>query len=524
MELQDYLRALRTHWLGVVAIIVLVGLGAMAYTVTQEKVYAANATGFVGTGATENPALGSVNDQLAKSRATSYVDIATSRATAQQVINDLGLQTSPASLVGRVAVEQLVDTVLIKITVKAGTPEDALQLADAWVAALADQVALIESPDGPPADGTPRVVPVESAALPTSPVSPNPSRNGIIALALGLLLGVAYAVVRQQLDRRLRGNDNIERRTGQSVVGTIPAAMILEHERGLAGGLAVRGARTVTSPAAEAFRKLRTNLTYMRVDDPVRSIVVTSARPGDGKSTVAANLAAALDSSGAAVVLVDGDLRRPSAAAAFGLDSTGAGLTSVLAGLVPLEEAMQRPEGYRNLRILPAGPPAPIPSELLGSHAMRTLLQQLRGEGYVIVDAPPLLPVTDAAVLSVAVDGALLVISDGRTLDTDVQQCIDSIHAVNSEVLGLVVNRTTRRRGIYGYGYDDYVDSAADNRRELQPIEERDASERAAAAEKAARSAAKVAKSRVKTKTESGPSRRASSRRRSRQDRSSSSS
>lgn len=455
MGIQDYLRALRSHWIGALVILAAVLAAAAAYTVTQPKVYAANATGFVGTGETDNPALGSVNDQLAKSRATSYVDIAKSRATAQQVIDDLGLKESPSSLVGNVEVTQPVDTVLLKITVRANSPEEAQRQADAYVAAVADQVKLIESPNAPTPDGTPRVVPVESAELPGAPVSPNPARNAALAFLVGLLLATAYSVVRQQFDRRLRRPDEIERRIGHSVVAAIPAAPVLEHDRGYEGGIAVRGARNANSPAAEAFRKLRTNLTYMRVDNPVRSIVVTSARPGDGKSTVAVNLAAALDSTGAPVVLIDGDLRRPSAASAFGVDTTGAGLTSVLAGLVPLEDAMQRPEGFHNLQVLPAGPPAPIPSELLGSRAMRELVKRLRGQGYVIIDAPPLLPVTDAAVLSVAVDGTLLVLSSGRTLDTEIQQAIDSLEQVNSEILGLVVNRVSKKAGVYGYGYGD---------------------------------------------------------------------
>lgn len=505
MELQDYLRALRTHWLGVAVIVALVLAGAAAYTLTQEKVYAANATGFVGTGETDNAALGSVNDQLAKSRATSYVDIAKSRATAEQVIENLGLDESPSSLASRVEVEQPTDTVLLKITVRAESPEKAQELADAWVAALADQVEEIEAPDGNVQDGTPRVIPIESAELPTAPVSPNPQRNALLALVVGLLLGAAYAVVRQQLDRRLRSPEEIERRLGHSVVATIPSAPVLEHERGSSGGLAVSAEVASATPAAEAFRKLRTNLTYMRVDDPPRVIVVTSARPGDGKSTVAANLAAVLDSTGVSVVLVDGDLRRPSAADSFGVDTTGVGLTSVLAGLVPLEDALQQPEGYHRLRVLPAGPPAPIPSELLGSQAMRNVLQSLKREGFVIIDAPPLLPVTDAAVLSTAADGVLMVVSSGRTLDTDVETCIQSVEAVNSEVLGIVLNRASAKQGGYdSYGYGYYTSEGEDA-----------GSERRAARAEQSQQAAQASASRIESsRRRSGRSSSSGSRRR----------
>ena len=160
MELIDYWRILRRHWLGVVAIVLATVAIAAAYTLAQPKVYSANANGFVSTGTADNPALSSVNDQLAKSRATSYVDIATSRATAQAVIEDLGLDASPAGLVGSISVTQPKDTVLLKITAEASTPEAAQQLADAWVRALATQVQKIEDPSGTGAPGVPQVLPV----------------------------------------------------------------------------------------------------------------------------------------------------------------------------------------------------------------------------------------------------------------------------------------------------------------------------------------------------------------------------
>ena len=164
MELSDYLRVLRSHLLGVLVLTV-VGIGAAAaYNYTQPRVYAANANGFVSIGSAENPALASVNDSLAKSRAKSYVDLATSRATAARVIEQLGLDVEPAGLIGAITVEQPDDTVLIKITAASSSPLLAQELADAWVAALAEQVQSIENPDNDTDVAVPRVVPVESAA------------------------------------------------------------------------------------------------------------------------------------------------------------------------------------------------------------------------------------------------------------------------------------------------------------------------------------------------------------------------
>ena len=456
MELIDYWRILRRHWLGVVAIVLATVAIAAAYTLAQPKVYSANANGFVSTGPADNPALSSVNDQLAKSRATSYVDIATSRATAQAVIEDLGLDASPAGLVGSISVTQPKDTVLLKITANAGTPEEAQQLADAWVRALATQVQKIEDPSGTGAPGVPQVLPVESAAVPTAPASPNPRLNLMLGAVLGLGLALGYAMLRHTVDRRLRSKEEIEAQFQISVVGGVPVSQVLKKDaRGGHGHLAVDAAVSAANgPASEAFRKLRTNLMYMNVDNPPRVVVVTSPLPGDGKSTVAANLAAAIDSSGENVVLIDGDLRRPTVATWFGLVE-GVGLTDVLAGRIPVEDALQTPVEHPNLRVLGAGAIPPNPSELLGSQVMRQLLQKLSADALVLIDAPPLLPVTDAALLTANADGALVVVSAGKTLDTQLGSALDHLSDVEAKALGVVLNRVSPRDAGNGY-YDQY--------------------------------------------------------------------
>ena len=456
MELMNYWRIVRRHWLGVVAIVLATVAIAAAYTLTQPKVYSANANGFVSTGPADNPALSSVNDQLAKSRATSYVDIATSRATAQAVIEDLGLDASPAGLVGSISVTQPKDTVLLKITANAGTPEEAQQLADAWVRALATQVQKIEDPSGTGAPGVPQVLPVESAAVPTAPASPNPRLNLMLGAVLGLGLALGYAMLRHTVDRRLRSKEEIEAQFQISVVGGVPVSQVLKKDaRGGHGHLAVDAAVSAANgPASEAFRKLRTNLMYMNVDNPPRVVVVTSPMPGDGKSTVAANLAAAIDSSGENVVLIDGDLRRPTVATWFGLVE-GVGLTDVLAGRIPVEDALQTPVEHPNLRVLGAGAIPPNPSELLGSQVMRQLLQKLSADALVLIDAPPLLPVTDAALLTANADGALVVVSAGKTLDTQLGSALDHLSDVEAKALGVVLNRVSPRDAGNGY-YDQY--------------------------------------------------------------------
>ena len=461
MELNDYVRILRAHWQGVL-LIVLAALGAtLAFSLMQTKVYAANANGFVSTGGDANPALASVSDSLAKSRAASYVDIAESRATARSVIADLGLKTTPESLIGRVEVEQPVDTVLIKITARGSSPREAQELADAWVAALAEQVASIEDPAGKDRAGTLKVIPVEAAQLPTSPVSPNLQRNLLLGLVLGLLVGFGYAVVRSLLDRRLRSVTDVEQKFGVNVMASIPASVDLQHEAGQRAELAV--GEHPNSPAAhlsaEAFRKLRTNLRFMDVDNPPRTIVVTSPKPGDGKSTIAANLAGAIAVSGQPVVLVDGDLRRPTVAEVFGLVQE-VGLTDALTGGLDVRDALQPAADIPNLSILASGAIPPNPSELLGSQSMRSLLATLAEEYTVIIDAPPLLPVTDAAVLTAVADGAFVVISAGRTLDSELAASLSHLDAVSGRALGVIMNRVAKGGPDTGYYRSDYYRSA----------------------------------------------------------------
>jgi capsular exopolysaccharide synthesis family protein len=465
MELSDYLRVLRAHWMGVLSIVVAAVAAAALFNLTQPKVYAADATGFVSAGNDNNPALGSVADTLAKSRAKSYVDIATSRATAKDVIDQLDLQQSPSSLIGSISVDQPLDTVLIKITARASTPLGAQRLANAWVTALADQVAVIENPTGK-AHAALKIVPIESAALPSAPVSPRVKVNLLIGLVIGLLLGLGYALVRNQLDRRLRSASAVEQQFGVTVVGAIPAASDLAHEPHQPAPIPVeqRSARLRPSAAAEAFRKLRTNLQFMDVDNPPRVIVVTSPQQGDGKSTVATNLAAALAVTGEKVTLLDGDLRRPSVAESMAL-AEGAGLTDLLVGRVAVDDVAQPHGEHPNLRVIAAGGTPPNPSELLGSQAMRKLLRTLAEDTVVIVDAPPLLPVTDAAVLTAVSDGAFVVISSGKTLDSELGAALEHIHAVHGKALGVIFNKVTRRDSEAGYYVGRYESTARDERR-----------------------------------------------------------
>jgi capsular exopolysaccharide synthesis family protein len=476
MELKDYVRIVLAHWLGVLLLAVAGVAGAVAYNVTQPKVYEATATGYVTAGASNNTSEATLADSLAKAKVTSYVAVATSTKVADRVISTLGLQTTPAVLIGDIKVGQPTGTVLLDISARDGDPAQAQRLADAWVTALAAEIKTLDtggqSTTTSGSAGTDGLhIETLSQASPGSLVLPRTKLNLLAGLVLGLLLGLAYALVRHQFDRRLRSTEEVQKRFGIPVIGTIPTSSQMRHQVGGALALAVTGtAESSSASTAEGFRKLRTNLAYMDVDQPPRVIVVTSPKQSDGKSTVAANLAAAIAIGGQPVTLIDGDLRRPTVAGSLSLVD-GAGLTDVLVGRVKPAEVMQDHPDVPGLQVLASGAIPPNPSELLGSNAMRTLIGELAQDAMVIIDAPPLLPVTDAAVLTRSADGAIVVVSHRATLDSELAASLAHITAVHGRTLGIVFNRMRRTAasGFYGGDYDRYEYKPETNRRRIIP-------------------------------------------------------
>jgi capsular exopolysaccharide synthesis family protein len=471
MEFKDYVRIVLSHWVGVVLLCVVGVVGAFGYNATQPEVYEASATGLVTVGKTASSSDATIGDQLAKNRVTSYVAIATSTDVADIVVKShtldgTGLPDSPGALIGHISVEQPLDTVLITIHARAADPDVAATLANAWVGALAEKVRTIdgakpdpdaattgtESTDG---DQGLHIVTLTQAA-PGSLVLPRTTLNLVIGLLVGALLGFGYALVRHQFDRRLRSSEEVEKQFGVPVIGMIPQSSQMRQTDGRELALVVTGSLSEsTASTAEGFRKLRTNLAYMDVDHPPRVIVVTSPKQSDGKSTVAANLAAAIAIGGQAVTLIDGDLRRPTVADSLGIVD-GAGLTDVLVGRVEPAQVIQDHPDVPGLRVLASGAIPPNPSELLGSKSMQSLIADLAADAMVIIDAPPLLPVTDAAVLTRSADGAIVVISHAGTLDTELAASLSHISAVHGRTLGIVFNRMRRSASSGFYGGDYY--------------------------------------------------------------------
>jgi tyrosine-protein kinase Etk/Wzc len=277
----------------------------------------------------------------------------------------------------------------------------------------------------------------------------------MIGLVVGLFMGIVFAFFLEYLDQTIKTSADVERVLEVPVLGLIPVSVAPHASNGRRrGAIPLISLVSPENPASEAYRALRTNVTFVNAEQrQLRLIVVTSPGPGEGKSTTAANLAITLAQQGAATLLVDADLRRPLVHRAFNLVQEP-GLTDVLVGRAMLREAI-RPNVIPKLDVLPAGALPPNPSELLGSEAMRRLLEELRTQyDTIIFDSPPTLAVTDPTVLGASSDGVILVLRAGETEEVAAVRALEQLRRVQARVAGTVLNGVARERERY---YNYYV-------------------------------------------------------------------
>ncbi|TFV58193.1 polysaccharide biosynthesis tyrosine autokinase [Mycobacterium sp. PS03-16] len=445
MTLQDFVKVLRNRWV-TVCVTILVGLlGGVAVSLLTTPLYQASTRLFVSTAAGSSLSDMYQGNRFSQERVVSYAELLKGQTLAQRTVDKLGLNMSPETLQENVSASAKLDTVLINVRVSDPSPVRARDIANTLSDEFVTLVRELETPaDGASPDA--RVVVEQRASVPQEPVVPRTSRNIAIGLAIGTLLGVGLAVLRDLLDNTIKSRDTLEDITGAGIVGTIP----LDKER--------RKQATISfdrdnSAISESFRKLRTNLQFLAVDNPPRVIVVTSSMPGEGKSTTAINIALALAEAQHNVVLVDGDMRRPMLHKYLDL-IWPVGFSTVLSGGVPLEDALQKTR-FPSLTVLTSGTVPPNPSELLGSQSARNLLTELREKfDYVIVDSTPLLAVTDAAILAAGSDGVLIMARYGHTKREQLAHAAQSLEDVGAPVLGAVFTMVpTRGTSSYSYTY-----------------------------------------------------------------------
>jgi len=448
LTLQDFVKLLRTRWLIILVTLVVGLLGAIAVNLLSTPLYEASTRLFVSTTSGATLAETYQGNRFSQERVVSYTELLMGETLAQRTIDKLDLDITAEDLRENVTARSKPDTVLIDVMVKDESPVRARDIADA----LSDEfVSLVSELETPP-DGTrpdARVIVEQRASIPDEPVTPKTARNIALGVAVGLLLGIGLAVLRDVLDNTVKDREALEEITGVGVVGSIP----LDKERRKEPAISFE---TDNSATAEAFRKLRTNLQFLAVDNPPRVLVVTSSMPHEGKSTTAINITLALAEADHSVALVEGDLRRPTLHNKLGVVGS-VGFSTLLTGRASLDEALQKTR-FTGLSVLASGALPPNPSELLGSAAAKKVIEELRTRfDYVVVDSPPLLAVTDAAVLATSADGVLIMSRFAQTKRDQLAQAIAHLKDVDAPLLGAVFTMTPTRGGAsYSYSYTYY--------------------------------------------------------------------
>lgn len=402
---------------------------------------------------------------FSQARVQSYVKTIRTPVVLQPAIDALGLDLTTDELAKKVEAETELNTVLISISVSDTSPVQAAAIAEAVSNSLIKAIETLEKPKtgGASPIGLSIITPAQA---PTSPSAPNTRLNLIIGLLGGAVLGLGGALLRTKLDDRVRGEADLRDITDVPLLGGItfdqdatkkPLLTQAKHQ----------------SPRAESFRQLRTNLQFANVGGTAKTVLITSSLPGEGKTTTSINLAIALAQAGQSVCLIDGDLRRPMVGEYLALDRN-AGLTTALLGQTDVGDLIQ-PWGEDKMYVLTSGQIPPNPSELLGSKGMSDLLLRLE-EAFdtVIIDAPPLLPVTDAAVLSQHVGGVLLVIGAQKVQRTDLAKSLNALEMVGAKLLGVVLNRLpVKGPDAYAYSYyshDEIAAASAENGVRRMPV------------------------------------------------------
>lgn len=359
--------------------------------------------------------------------------------------------TSDEEVEDAVIASQEGDADILQVNATADSPELAALIANTY----AQQFLVFRVEGERERLQTSQVEVLERAVPPTSPVSPKPVRNTIFGALIGLVLGLGLALLLEQLDRRLKRQDDLAEATGLTLLASVPKRKAFDRDHLGHGSL---------SPAeTEVFRLLRANLRYFKVQQDVKSVVVTSAEPGEGKTLVSLGLALAAVTSGERVLLIEADLRDPGLTRVLRLPTTTGGLTWALSdenGNLA-DAVIEVPAGKladsiggATLDVIPAGGIPPNPTELVESQRMRELIELAEDRyDFIVIDTPPVLVVSDAIPLIASASGVLAVSGLGVSTRTSAADLAEQLERLGAVTLGLVANFADTGRDYEGYGY-----------------------------------------------------------------------
>lgn len=460
MELTEYLRAIRHHW-WVVVLLLAVGVAAGIFAGRQEPVrYRASVTFFVATRAGDSVASAAQGDQFAQRRVNSYVELLGSDRLAQMVAEDLTAEASTAEVRRSLRGRADLDTVLLSADATTESRGLALAIAESVAEAFPVLVAELEGSAGGQSS-----VNLEVVSGPGVRRLPSGARADLLLRsALGGLAGLGAAVLLHLRDRAVRREEQLVEVGAGPLLGLIP------------NDPTAKGSPLPTDDGADAqrierLRHLRTSLEFISVDRAIQVLVVTSSVAGEGKSFLSVNLAEMLAVQGREVLVVEADLRRPTMEKYFQLRHR-VGLADAIAGRVAVREAIQPSGSHPRLSVMASGELPPNPAELLGSAACAELIEDLRTRFDVIVlNTPPVLPVTDGAVLATRADGVVLVAQYGRTSDQQLARSAATLRRVGAHFLGSVLNMVPARelRSVGDYERYDPISAGPEHRRQVNP-------------------------------------------------------
>lgn len=425
----------------VVACVVIATVAAIGLTVTAEKEYSATAALLLRSSAAVDP----------QRAVDTNLQLLSLPQVAERAAEELsGMSGEEVS--GAVETKQQGESDIIEATAVSSDSQKAADIANGF----AEAFVAFRGEGNREGQQTGRVELVERATPDDTPISPKPLRNIIFGLAIGLVLGIALALLLEQLDRRVKREDDLTEATGLSRLAVIPKRKSFDRDHLGQGAL---------SPAeTEVFRMLRANLRYFNAKKEIKSVLVTSAEAGEGKSLVSLGLALAAVSSGERVLLIEADLRDPGLSKVLGLDGVGglSGLLSsdaggTLEGAVTTVQAGKLADaiGEMTLDVIPAGAIPPNPTELVESDQMKNLISQAEEKyEFVIVDTPPVLVVADAIPLLFEVSGVLVVSGLGVATRSSAADLAEQLDRLGAPTLGLVANFAEHTgRSYEGYGY-----------------------------------------------------------------------
>lgn len=447
MDFIEYVELLRRRWLTLLICLILGGAVGYGWAATTTPTYQATSKVFVSVSSGDT-----VDDLVRGSTFTqnlvqSYTQLATTPAVLDPVIEELQLDRSASDLAKSIEASTPLNTVIIEISVTDTSPALAARIANAVADNLPVEVDRLSSSEGGVADAAVQVRTIADATEPKASIAPNTALRTAMGLVVGLLVGVGMVILRRLTDTRVHDENDLTAIMDEPVLGLIPL-----WDGDAADSISM--IRQPQGPRSESYRRLRTNLEFVRRGGgEATAIVITSSMPHEGKTTTAVNLAVALAEQGDRVLLIDADMRRPFVAVMTGLEGT-VGLSSVLIGKVPLEDAVQK-WGNTPLEVLTSGDIPPNPLHLIDSQAMLDLVQTARDEyDFVVVDSPPLLSVVDAAVLSRQCDGPLIVAAANRSKRKQLAASRDALAVAGVAPIGLVLTRAPHD------GTSDYRDYA----------------------------------------------------------------